>query len=314
MLTYLPPAIINMMAMVCGHWGHGFVYLVWAFWWIDVGLSLATCISMPFIVMHQHKPGLQNITAGLLLPIVPTVVAAASGAIIADILPDSGHAFTTVIVSYVLWGIGESFSACVLALYFHRLTIHSLPAKEVIVSVFLPIGPLGQGGFGIQKLGQVALTCFPRINAFSSLESGALRAAEILYVTGVFFGIVMWGFGVVWLAFALVSIVTTKPFPFNMGWWGFTFPIGVLAACTSQLARNLNSEVFKILATVSLAVVSFSDFLLIIVQILSLAVVCLWTVVACRTMMLVYTGEMFFAPCLKDVREKSRIGGCDRRV
>lgn len=269
---------------------------------------------MPFIVMHQHKPGLQNITAGLLLPIVPTVVAAASGAIIADILPDSGHAFTTVIVSYVLWGIGESFSACVLALYFHRLTIHSLPAKEVIVSVFLPIGPLGQGGFGIQKLGQVALTCFPRINAFSSLESGALRAAEILYVTGVFFGIVMWGFGVVWLAFALVSIVTTKPFPFNMGWWGFTFPIGVLAACTSQLARNLNSEVFKILATVSLAVVSFCDFLLIIMQILSLAVVCLWTVVACRTMMLVYTGEMFFAPCLKDVREKSRIGGCDRRV
>ena len=290
------------------------MYLTWAFWWVDAVLSLATCISMPFIVMHQHKPGLQSITAGLLLPIVPTVVAAASGGIVAEILPDEGRAFTTLIASYVLWGIGESFSACVLALYFHRLTIHSLPAKEVIVSVFLPIGPLGQGGFGIQKLGQVALETFPHIKAFNSIESGALRAAEILYVMGVFFGVVMWGFGLVWLAFALVSIITTNPFPFNMGWWGFTFPIGVLATCTSQLAKNLDSEFFKVSTMVSHRPQYFNDPRLTKYQILSLSVVCLWIVVACRTMVLVVTGEMFFAPCLKDVRGKSQAGDGDRRV
>lgn len=237
------------MIFCCQHWGDWLIYLAWAFWWIDVWLSIATCITMPFIVMHRHRPGLQNITAALLLPIVPAVVAAATGGIIAEVLPNKAHAMTTVITSYVLWGIGESFSACVLALYFHRLTIHSIPPKEVIVSVFLPIGPLGQGGYGIQQLGKVALALVPESNAFGGV---AVRAGEILYVLGVFLAIIMWGFALVWLSFALISIVTMQNFPFNMGWWGFTFPLGVVATCTGALAENLDSDFFKVSTMVSL--------------------------------------------------------------
>ena len=239
-------AIINMMVLCCKDWGNGVIYLAWAFWWVDAFVSLATCITMPFIVMQRHRPGLQNITAALLLPIVPAVVASSTGGIVAEVLPNKSHAFTTLVASYVLWGIGESFSACVLALYFHRLTIHSLPPREVIVSVFLPIGPLGQGGFGIQKLGEVALAVLPETQAFAAFSDGAGKAAEILYVLGVFMGIMLWGFGLVWLSFALISIVRTRSIPFNMGWWGFTFPLGVLATCTGSLARNLDGEFFKV--------------------------------------------------------------------
>ena len=32
----------------------------------------------------------------------------------------------------------------------------------------------------------------------------------------------------------------------------------------------------------------------------------LWVVVAVRTLYLAYTGEIFFAPCLKDLRVKDR--------
>lgn len=237
-----------MMVLCCQGWGTRFIYLAWAFWWLDAVLSAATCISMPFIVMHRHRPGLENITAALLLPIVPAVVAAASGGLLAEVLPDRGHAMTTVIASYVLWGIGESFSACVLALYFHRLTIHSIPPREVIVSVFLPIGPLGQGGYGIQQLGKVAMELLPETAAFASL---GVRAGEVLYVLGVFLGIMMWGFALVWLSFALISIATMHNFPFNMGWWGFTFPLGVLATCMNALAENLDSEFFKVSTMVS---------------------------------------------------------------
>ncbi|KAM0563581.1 hypothetical protein ACHAPJ_001305 [Fusarium lateritium] len=249
---------------------------------------------MPFIVMHRHRPGLENITAALLLPIVPAVVAAATGGIVAEVLPNHHHALTTVITSYVLWGIGESFSACVLALYFHRLTIHSIPPKEVIVSVFLPIGPLGQGGYGIQQLGKVAMHLIPKTHAFGEVTA---RAGEMLYVLGVFLAIVMWGFALIWLSFALISIATMPNLPFNMGWWGFTFPLGVLATCTNGLATNLDSDFFKVSTTM-----------------ISLAVVLLWMVVATRTLKLVVTGEMFHAPCLKDLREKSQAAGSDRRV
>lgn len=36
--------------------------------------------------------------------------------------------------------------------------------------------------------------------------------------------------------------------------------------------------------------------------------------VAGRTLHLVFTGEMFFAPCLKDLREKEQAGGSDKKV
>lgn len=232
-----------MMVFSCKHWGEWVIYLAWGLWWFDVWISVATCVSMPFIVMHRHRPGLENITAALLLPIVPAVVAAATGGIVAEELPNHHHALTTVIASYVLWGIGESFSAIVLALYFHRLTIHSIPPKEVIVSVFLPIGPLGQGGFGIQQLGKVAMHIIPKSNAFGEV---AARAGEMLYVLGVFFGIVMWGFALVWLSFALISIAMMPSVPRNLGAWGYTFPLGVLATCSNSLAQNLDSDFFKV--------------------------------------------------------------------
>ncbi|CRK17724.1 hypothetical protein BN1708_003005 [Verticillium longisporum] len=286
--------IINMMIFICSHWGDWLVYLAWGFWWFDALISVTTCVAVPFIVMHRHKPGLQAVTAAYLLPIVPTVVAAATGGIVASALPSRTHALTTLAVSYILWGLGQCFSALVLALYLHRLTVHSLPPREAIVSVFLPIGPLGQGGFGILQLGNVALSLFP---AGTVDADPLLRAGEILYVLGVFLALCMWGFALAWLSFALLSLAALQKFPFNMGWWGFTFPLGVLATCTGMLGRELDSDVFRVLTMV-----------------LSLSVCLLWLVVAVRTLRLALTGEMFHAPCLKDLREKGQQGGGDRRV
>ncbi|KAK5998415.1 Sulfite efflux pump SSU1 [Cladobotryum mycophilum] len=255
--------IINMMIFSCSQWGPWLIYLAWGLWWFDVLVSMATCISMPFIVWNRHRPGLQNTTAALLLPIVPCIVAAATGGVVASELPNYGHAFTTIIASYILWGIGQALSACVMALYFHRLTVHNLPPKEAIVSVFLPVGPLGQGGFGIQQLGKVSLKVFPHTQVFrvAGVDPSAAQSSS--------------------------TLATTHKFPFNMGWWGFTFPLGVWATCTAQLWQNLDSEFFKV-----------------ITMIISLSVVLLWIVVALRTVQLAITGEMFFAPCLKDLRTK----------
>lgn len=58
-------------------------------------------------------------------------------------------------------GIGMGLSFFVLALYFHRLTVHSLPNAEVIMSAFLPLGPLGQGAYGIMQLAAVGRSVFP---------------------------------------------------------------------------------------------------------------------------------------------------------
>ena len=185
-------------------------------------------------------------TAAWLLPIVAPIVAAATGGIVAEVLPNPQHALWTIIVSYILWGTGVPLAMTVLVIYFHRLTVHKLPPREVIVSVFLPLGPLGQGGFGIMQLGKVALQTFPKT---STLQVATANAGDILYVVGWLMALIMWGFGIVWLFFAIASISRSK-FPFNMGWWGFTFPLGVFATATATLGKETPSTFFSVLGTV----------------------------------------------------------------
>jgi tellurite resistance protein TehA-like permease len=196
--------------------------------------------------MYFHTTELKSMTAAWLLPIVAPIVAAATGAIVADVLPNPQHALITVIVSYILWGTGFPLAMAVLVVYFHRLTIHKLPPREVIVSVFLPLGPLGQGGYGIQKLGMVAMRIFPQTGTLSETTT---KSGDILYVMGYLMALITWGFGLVWLFFAFASISRGK-FPFNMGWWGFTFPLGVFTTSTVQMGMELPSAFFRVLGTV----------------------------------------------------------------
>ncbi|CAK7267639.1 Plasma membrane sulfite pump involved in sulfite metabolism [Sporothrix epigloea] len=291
--------IINMMAFVCKPWGDGFIYFAWALWWVDVVLSCACSLVIPFIVVHHHRNQLSQMTAALLLPVVPVIVASASGGIMAAVLPNNAHAVTTLVTSYVLWSLGETFSFFIMTVYFLRLQIHDLPPREAIVSVFLPIGPLGQGGFAIQQLGKVAMTLLPATGAFNgtaisssmpnAFESSAMYGGTVLYMFGIIAGLCSWGAGLGWLAFAVISILTTKSFPFNMGWWGFVFPLGVLTSCTGMLATEMSSTFFKV-----------------VTMIFSSCVFCLWILVAVKTTIMVISGDIFVAPCLRNLQPKGK--------
>ena len=236
--------------------------------------------------MAAHKPKLETMTAAWLLPIVSTIVASGSGSIVASTIPNThpNLKLVTLLTSYILWGMGMPLSAMVMVIYFLRLTTKQLVAKEAIVSTFLPLGPWGMGGFAIQELGAVARQLFHETH---TLPASVVYAGDILYVLGFITGLIMWGFGLIWLFLAVATISHTPRFPFNMGWWGFTFPLGVYAVSTTTLAKELPSAFFRILGAV-----------------FSVAVVLLWIVVSCGTLWKAWTGEIFVAPCLKDLDVK----------
>ena len=195
--------------------------------------------------MYIHESNLSTMTAAWLLPIVSTIVAAASGGIVAEVLPNPKHALWTVTTSYVLWGTGVPLAMATLVIYFQRLIMYKLPPREAIVSVFLPLGPLGQGGFAVMQLGKVSMKVFPETHTLSP------AAGETFYIIGFLVAMIMWGFGLVWFFFAITSISRSTRFPFNMGWWGFTFPIGVFATATTTFGKEMPSRFFDILGTVS---------------------------------------------------------------
>lgn len=99
-------------------------------------------------ISQRYITSLDRITALQLLPIAATIVAAGVGAKVAYILPNEQHAMGTLLVSFVLWGMGTPLAIAVLVIYYQRLAVHKLPPREAIVSCFLPLGPLGFGGFG----------------------------------------------------------------------------------------------------------------------------------------------------------------------
>ncbi|KAJ5083638.1 C4-dicarboxylate transporter/malic acid transport protein, partial [Penicillium angulare] len=277
--------IINMFCFVCvPAWGDWAAYFAWGMWIADAVVSFLTCYCVPFVIMTRSSTiDLQAMGAAWLLPIVACVVAAATGGIVAEILPNPQYALGTIIVSYIMWGVGVPLALMIIVIYLMRLMLYKLPPKALIVSTFLPLGPLGQGGFGIQKLGAAAQKVFPL--------TGTLRAGtgDTLYDIGFLLGLILWAFGTLWLFFAICAIVRVRKFPFNLGWWAFTFPLGVFTTCTIQLGKSMPSKFFRVLGTI-----------------LSVCVLLFWIMVSILTLKGVFNRSLFVAPCLKDLREIER--------
>jgi len=97
--------------------------------------------------MSHRRADLEEMTALYLIPIVSVVIVATSGGLVAKAIPNQEHQLWTLIISYILWGMGSPLSWIILTIYFLRLTLHKPVQRSVIVSLLLPIGPLGLSGF-----------------------------------------------------------------------------------------------------------------------------------------------------------------------
>lgn len=97
--------------------------------------------------LSNRRRDLEEMTALYLIPIVAIVIAATSGALVAGALKNNQHQLWTLAISYIFWGIGTPLSWIILTIYFLRMTTHRPLQREVIVSLLLPIGPLGLSGF-----------------------------------------------------------------------------------------------------------------------------------------------------------------------
>lgn len=267
------------------HWGPWAVTLAWVCWIIDSVVAVTVTISLTvMLISATNRQNLDRITAVQLLPIAASIVAAGTGARVAEHLQDPNDALGTLIASYIMWGLSTPLAMTVLVMYYTRLALHKLPPREIVVSSFLPLGPLGMGGYSITYLGSIARRIFRQTEFFSDIPV----AGDIFFVVGTFTALIMWAFGLTWLCFALASIYKSRPFPFNMGWWGFTFPLGVMALSTMEFGRIFPSQFFKVLGTI-----------------FAVAVIILWCVVAAGTVRGAWSGRLFNAPCLKNLPKKA---------
>jgi C4-dicarboxylate transporter/malic acid transport protein len=244
-------------------------------WWGDVILAISVGWLLPYLmftVQKEHK--LENMTAVWLLPIVASEVAASAGGVLAPYFANP-MAETILMVSYVLWAFSVPLALSVLVILFLRLVTHKLPDKAMAVTSWLTLGPLGTGALGLLLLGHSAKI----VLVDTPLEDIATFLSSFGFITG----LLLWGYGLWW--YVMAWIITLKFFkeglPFNMGWWGFTFPIGVFTAATLQLWHVTDYEVFKILSIL-----------------FSLQLAIFWILVFAKTLKGMWSGYLFHAPCL----------------
>ena len=262
-------------------YGDTAVQIAQTLWYADVVLALLVAWAVPFAMYRHQEHALQQMTAVWLLPIVACEVAASSGGLLLGHLAADTHAVAILLGCYVLWGVSVLPAFAILTILMLRLVLHKLPEKELAVSSWLALGPIGTAALALLVLGHQA----PMLMA----SLGLAQLGQLFQQAGILASLILLGFGLWWLGIAVLTTLhhAKQDLPFNLGWWGLTFPLGVYTLAILTLAQQLN------LAFLYAVGYAFAAILML-----------LWSLVATKTAQGFYQGHLFFSPCLKTYLEQ----------
>ena len=263
------------LAFALPRFGADVTTIVEALWWIDVAMAVACGVGIPFLMFTRQDHSIDSMTAVWLLPVVAAEVAANTGGLLAPHLADPARAFGVLAVSYALWAYSVPVAFGILALLILRMALHKLPPVGMAASSWLALGPIGTGALAMLVIGGDAPAVFGAhaLDALGTLMQGA----------GVLAALLLWGFGLWWLL--LACLITARHFrsgvPFNLGWWGYTFPLGVYTLASLRLGAVLHLGALTVFGCV-----------------LAAGLALMWLVVMARTLEGGWRGHLFVSPCI----------------
>lgn len=278
----LATLINGLLLFAVPRWGNGLVALAEALWWLDVAMAMVCGVAIPYAMFTRQTHRIEQMTAIWLLPVVAAEVAAVSGGLLVGHLADAEQQLLVVSLSYALWAYSVPVALSIMTILLLRLALHKLPHANMAASSWLTLGPVATAALGMLTLGTQAPTVFMAndLPALASVAQGG----------GVIVGLLFWGLGLWWLALAV--LITLRYFrdevPFNLGWWGFTFPLGVYTLATLRLGEYLGIDLFHTIGAG-----------------LAGCLVLLWLTVTSRTARGAWRGELFVSPCLADDEGKA---------
>jgi len=245
-------------------------------WWADAGLALLAGLAIPLVMFTRQQHAIEHMSAIWLLPIVASEVTAASGGLLVPHLAE-GTQLPVLFASFVLWSCSVPLALGILIILFLRMALHKLPPAGMAATSFLALGPVGTGALGLALFS---------VNGEQALAAGGLGAlAPAISGAALLGAVLLWGYGLWWLGLAVAITINhlRQGLPFNLGWWGYTFPIGVYAVATLRL-----SSIFPLPALAGFG------------EVLVAALAAIWIVVACRTCRGAYDGSLFVDPSLEN--------------
>ncbi|WP_327351623.1 TDT family transporter [Streptomyces sp. NBC_01304] len=242
----------------------------WALWSAGTVLGLICAFAVPYRMITRHRMAPDAAFGGWLMPIVPPMVSAAMGALLIPHTPPGQLRLTMILACFAMFGISLIAAFLVINMIYSRLMHHEMPAAGTVPTLWIVLGPLGQSVTAAGLLANVAPGVLPA------------RYAQGMAVFAELFGVVTWGFAMLWLVLAAAVTIRTARhggLPFNLTWWGFTFPVGTCVTGSIGLAARTGAELFTVAA----------------VALYALLVVA-WAAVAIRTACGALRGTLFLPP------------------
>jgi C4-dicarboxylate transporter/malic acid transport protein len=242
----------------------------WVLWLAGTALGLVTAVWIPYLMMTQHEIGAADAFGGWLMPVVPPMVSAATGALLVPYVSSAQGRLTLLLACYAMFGISLFASVIIITQVWSKLVTHKPGAAVMVPTLWIVLGPLGQSVTAAGNLGTAAAGVLP--------EPYAAGAG----VFALLYGVPTWGFAVMWLVLAAAITIRTalrnRPggLPFALTWWSFTFPVGTCVTGTIALAARSHADVLR-----GASVVLFG------------VLVLAWVVVAARTVSGAASGRLF---------------------
>lgn len=207
----------------------------WALWGAGTALGLITACWIPYLMMTRHAIAPDAAFGGWLMPVVPPMVSAASGALLIPYAAAGQARLTLLLGCYAMFGVSLFASVIIISLIWSRLVTHKTLPAALAPTSWIVLGPLGQSVTAAGNLAREAGLVLPR-----PYPAGA-------DVFALLYGVPAWGFAMAWLAIAAALTVRAlrRGLPFGLPWWSFTFPVGTCVTGTIALAARTGSDVFR---------------------------------------------------------------------
>jgi C4-dicarboxylate transporter/malic acid transport protein len=204
-------------------------------WVLGTITGLLSTVAIPYLAFTEYELVHEDTYATWLMPVVPPMVSAATGAALIAHLPPGQPRLALLLACYAMFGISLVISLITITLLWGRLAFHGVGPARLVPTLWIVLGPLGQSVTAAGLLGDAAPS------AISTPYTATLHA------TGVVYGVPVWGFAMVWLAIAAAITLRTarEHLPFSLTWWSFTFPVGTVVTGTSVLALATHASFFR---------------------------------------------------------------------
>lgn len=217
------------------------VNIDWVLWTAGTVGGLFTAVSIPFLMFTQHSVEPDSAFGGWLMPVVPPMVSAASGALLLPHIHSATGRQTMLYGCYAMFGLSLVAAFIIISMIWSRLVIYGTSGTARVPTLWIVLGPLGQ-----------SITAAGLLGASAAKAIGP-EMAENMNAFAILYGVPVWGFAVLWIALATSLTVRTlrRGMPFALTWWSLTFPVGTFVTGTTQLARLTSLPAFQIAAVIA---------------------------------------------------------------